>query len=252
MVQLIYDHDCPNVADARGNLLKALSVAGRELRWTEWERGAPDGPSIGNGFGSPTILVDGKDVVGEGSGSGLQEREGPCCRLYRNGAGQSAGVPSVEQIVAALATTGETGWKTSLAAVAGIAVAFLPKLACPLCWPAYAGLLSTLGLGFLLDTNYLLPVTAGSLAFAVGALAFRAPTRRGYLPFGAGLAAGIVALAGKFAFDSGSMLYGGLAVLAAASVWNALPVRHSKRTSPGCASGLSSGICSTLRKETSS
>lgn len=252
IIELIYDRDCPNVADARANLLTALSVAGHELRWTEWERGARDSPSFVNAFGSPTILVDTKDVVSEASDTGLQHREGPCCRLYRNGTGRSAGVPSVEQITAAFGAVGASGWKTSLVGVPGIAIAFLPKLACPLCWPAYAGLLTTLGLGFLLDTNYLLPVTATFLALAIGALAFRASARRGYLPFAFGLAAGIAVLAGKFAFDSDSMMYGGLAAIAAASVWNAWPVRRSRRACRACAPGSLSSMHSTLRKETSS
>jgi len=52
-------------------------------------------------------------------------------------------------------------WKQSLLAMPGVGVSLLPKLICPLCWSAYAGLLSTLGLGFLISTKYLIPVTAG-------------------------------------------------------------------------------------------
>lgn len=44
-----------------------------------------------------------------------------------------------------------------------IGVSFLPKLACPACWPAYAGLLSSVGLGFLIKTAYLLSLTIGFL-----------------------------------------------------------------------------------------
>jgi hypothetical protein len=44
----------------------------------------------------------------------------------------------------------ERAWKQGLLATPGIGVPLLPKLMCPLCWPAYAGLLSTLGLGFLI------------------------------------------------------------------------------------------------------
>jgi mercuric ion transport protein len=56
-VELIYDRDCPNVLDARANLVKALAASGREARWTEWDRSAPDSPSHVRGYGSPTILV---------------------------------------------------------------------------------------------------------------------------------------------------------------------------------------------------
>jgi hypothetical protein len=70
-------------------------------------------------------------------------------------------------------------WKQTLVALPGIGVALLPKLACPLCWPAYAGLLTSMGLGFLISSKYLLPFTAAFLVLALGALAFRAQWRHG-------------------------------------------------------------------------
>src|SRR6266478_1841151 len=68
----------------------------------------------------------------------------------------------------------------------------LPKLACPACWPAYAGLLTSVGLGFLISAVYLLPLTVAFLVLALGALAFRAKQRRGYSP----LLLGIVTASG--------------------------------------------------------
>ncbi len=65
-------------------------------------------------------------------------------------------------------------WKQNLYAAPGIGLSLLPKIACPACWPAYAGLLSSIGLGFLIPNRaYLLPLTAIFLAVAVG------DTRRG-------------------------------------------------------------------------
>ncbi len=63
-VDLIYDADCPNVAAARSQLLAAFARAGRAARWSEWDRGRPDSPGYVRGYGSPTILVDGRDVAG--------------------------------------------------------------------------------------------------------------------------------------------------------------------------------------------
>jgi len=71
-------------------------------------------------------------------------------------------------------------WKQGLLALPGIGVSILPKLACQACWPAYAGLLSSVGLGFLISTAYLLPLTIAFLALALTALAFKARDRRGY------------------------------------------------------------------------
>src|SRR5437660_1240924 len=77
-------------------------------------------------------------------------------------------------------------WKQSLLTVPGLGIALLPKLACPLCWPAYAGLLSSVGLGFLISTTYLLPVTTAFLIALLIALAFRAKQRHDYGPLGLG------------------------------------------------------------------
>lgn len=50
-------------------------------------------------------------------------------------------------------------WKRAAAFLPGIGVSLLPKLTRPMCWPAYAGLLTTLGLGFLMSGRYLFGVT---------------------------------------------------------------------------------------------
>jgi hypothetical protein len=70
--------------------------------------------------------------------------------------------------------------KRSLAVLPGIGVSLLPKMMCPICWPAYAGVVSALGLGFLISTKYLLPLTVAFLAITAAALGFRASRRHGY------------------------------------------------------------------------
>src|SRR5712691_4401953 len=93
-------------------------------------------------------------------------------------------------------------WKQGLLALLGVGVSLLPKLACPFCWPAYAGLLSSVGLGFLVSAAYLLPLTAAFLVIALGAMAFKANSRRGYGPFLLGLIAAAAVLLGKFRWES--------------------------------------------------
>jgi len=116
-------------------------------------------------------------------------------------------------------------WRQGLLAVPGIGVALLPKLACPLCWPLYAGIVSSLGLGFLISTAYLLPFTVGFLSLTLVVLGFRARQRRGYRPLLLGVAASAAALTGKFFMDSNAVTYSGICLLVAASVWNAWPRR---------------------------
>jgi len=116
-------------------------------------------------------------------------------------------------------------WKQGLLALPGVGVSLLPKLACPLCWPAYAGLLSSVGLGFLISAAYLLPLTAGFLVIALGGLAFKANSRHGYGPFLLGLLAAAAVLLGKFRWESSPTKYGAVALLVIASLWNAWPIR---------------------------
>jgi mercuric ion transport protein len=97
---------------------------------------------------------------------------------------------------------------------------------------AYAGIVSSLGLGFLIGTTYLLPLTAGFLAVSAGALGFRARHRHGYGPVWMGVLAAIVVLVGKFHLESVATTYAGITLLVVASVWNIWPRRRIAITSP--------------------
>ncbi len=248
IVELLYDGDCPNVQDARAQLLRAFAMTKIAPRWKEWRQDTNDSPFHLQGFGSPTILVNGNDVTD------AQRNTGSSCRLYVQPDGSMRGVPSVETLVLALegkkadtaSMSGKRRWKLNLTMLPGISAALLPKIACPACWPAYAGFLSSIGLGFLVKTAYLLPITAVFLTLAVGALAFRAPKRRGYQPFLLGTAAATIVLIGKFYFQSDPAMYAGLALLITASVWNSWPRKSSAASCSSCVSADQS-ITKTMR-----
>ena len=122
-----------------------------------------------------------------------------------------------------------------LGVVPGVAAAALPRMTCPACWPAYAGLLGSVGLPVVvLDAWWLFPVTAVALVVALGVLAFRRHQRRGTGPLILGLVASVLVLMGKFAFESPAATYGGTALLIGASVWNAWPARRVE-AGPRCA-----------------
>jgi hypothetical protein len=125
-------------------------------------------------------------------------------------------------------------WKENLLTIPGIGVSLLPKLVCPLCWPAYAGLLSSVGLGFLISSKYLLPLTGAFLVLALGALAFRAKHRHGFGPFVLGMVSAVGVLIGKFAWGSNPTMYAAVGLLVIASVWNGWPHRIAA-TSAYCA-----------------
>ena len=124
--------------------------------------------------------------------------------------------------------------KQGLLALPGAGVSLLPKLMCPACWPAYAALLSSVGLGFLISTTYLLTLTVLFLAVAVGSLAFRSSNRHGLGPFWAGLGAAAMILAGKFYLESPPATYAGVGLLIFASVWNTWPRRATVALCSAC------------------
>lgn len=125
-------------------------------------------------------------------------------------------------------------WKQGLVALPGVGVSILPKLACPACWPAYAGLLTSVGLGFLISAAYLLPLTASFLALAMGAMVFRARDRHGYGPLTLGILAAVGVLIGKFAWESNAVIYGAVGLLVLSSLWNAWPRRRTPSHQGSC------------------
>lgn len=113
--------------------------------------------------------------------------------------------------------------RLGLAAFPSVGVALLPKLTCPVCWPAYTALLSSVGINFVDYTPYLLPTLTAFLLIALWALAYRARARRGYGPLALGALGAVAVLAGKFLFESDVGLYSGAGLLLGAALWNLWP-----------------------------
>jgi len=136
----------------------------------------------------------------------------------------------------------ERSWRNPLGTLSGATLlTFLTRLLCPACWPLYAGLMSSMGLGFLLKTTWLLPLTMITLVFVVASLAFRASIRRGYGPFILGLLGSGALLVGQFAFTSNVVMSewgidGGAVLLVAASVWNGWPRKRKGMETVECPS----------------
>jgi mercuric ion transport protein len=96
-VELVYDPDCPNVDRARERLRQAIGERGEGLPWTEWRSDDPTLPDYARGHGSPTILIDERDVA-------AAHPAGRSCRLYDQGNGTLHPAPPVAAIIAALRT----------------------------------------------------------------------------------------------------------------------------------------------------
>lgn len=123
-----------------------------------------------------------------------------------------------------------SSWKRGLVALPGIGVSILPKLACPACWPAYAALFTSIGLGFLISVTYLLPLTTAFLVLALAALLFKAGDRHGYGLFVLGIISSGGVLIGKFVLESTPVMYGAVGLLVTSSLWNTWPHRGTRIT----------------------
>lgn len=238
-IELIYDRDCPNVPRARENLLHAFGQARLTPRWREWDRADAEAPEHVRAYGSPTVLVNGKDVAESNTA------DAACCRIYAGGEGKHEGAPPVALIAAALtgvhASAAATPIRRQLAPLLpAIGTAAMPKLVCPACWPAYTGLLSAMGLGFINYSPLLLPLTSVFLAVMLSTLAWRASSRHGYGPLGLGTLAAAIVLIGKFRFDSDIATYTGIALLVGASLWNTWPRRNPTASCPACVTNTDS------------
>lgn len=68
-IELVYFEGCPHAVKARENIKSALEAAGQEAHWSEWDLEAESTPDRYRQHGSPTVLIDGHDVTGDGHGA---------------------------------------------------------------------------------------------------------------------------------------------------------------------------------------
>lgn len=136
-IQLLHFQGCPNVDVARAALRTAIAEEKLDVAVEEIDVEDPAAPAWARGWGSPTILVDGKDVAGQ------EPSASPACRLYAGGA------PAVEMIRASIA--GGRGPERGQARVAlpmiGAVTAAIAASACCLV-PAVLAVVGVSGAGF--------------------------------------------------------------------------------------------------------
>lgn len=228
-IELIYDQDCPNVEATRAALRAALREQKLNLNWKERDRNDPLSPEYARNYGSPTILINGNDIAGSNSTSADN-----CCRVYKGEDGAFSGVPSVQLIKRGLLGAQQpplrratllSQWKGLLPTVPAIGAVLVPGLTCPACWPAYAGLLGSFGLGFINYTPFLLPLTALFLVLALSPLIYKATRGAGYKALLLGSVGAVLTISARFIIDLPSVMYVGITLLIVASIFNAFPKR---------------------------
>jgi hypothetical protein len=95
-IQLLSFEGCPNTDRARETLKAAIASAGIRASIEEVDLNSAATPEPLRGWGSPTILVNGRDVGGQEGPSGA------ACRVYADKAGHLLGFPSAALLRAAL------------------------------------------------------------------------------------------------------------------------------------------------------
>lgn len=116
----------------------------------------------------------------------------------------------------------ERWWQSSYSLLPAVGLAILPK--CPFCLIALA---SSIGLGYLARTWWLVPITSVCFVAAVGSLALRARRRHSYASLYLGLSALAIILLGKYQLNNVPLTYVGLALLVCASLWRGKYKRKS-------------------------
>lgn len=99
-IDLVYDRDCPNVDRARAAIRTALHESGADVDCAEWDRDSGATPPELRHFGSPTVLVNGKDVSIDGDDDSRSDANS--CRIYRDESDGFCGAPSAELIARAI------------------------------------------------------------------------------------------------------------------------------------------------------
>ncbi len=92
-IELVYFDGCPHVASARERLTHVLRALGLPDHWAEWRSDDPGLPETLRGRPSPTVFVNGRDVMD----NPVATEDAMSCA--------AAGAPSTERLSAALAGT---------------------------------------------------------------------------------------------------------------------------------------------------
>ena len=99
-IDLVYDRECPHVDEARATLRAALVAVAADMDWREWDREDSRTPAELRGYGSPTILVNGRDVAAVADEKTASDANS--CRVYFDECSCICGAPSVTLIERAI------------------------------------------------------------------------------------------------------------------------------------------------------
>lgn len=116
--------------------------------------------------------------------------------------------------------TQNRGWLRSFGLVPGVLLSLVPSATCPACLAAYAGLLSAVGLGFLLHERLLTPLIVLFLVVGIVSMAWSARAHGRPGPLLLTLLGSAAVVAGRLVWHIHFLLYTGVALLIGASLFN--------------------------------
>ncbi len=127
---------------------------------------------------------------------------------------------------------GRPAWLQSLIAIPAAVLPLLPSFSCPVCVAAYAGLLSSLGMGFLLTDRVQRPLIVVFLIVSIAGVGWAARQYKGVGPFILVLLGSAGIVAGRLLWSLDPALYAGVVCLVAGTVWNLIMKRPRRKFVP--------------------
>jgi hypothetical protein len=108
----------------------------------------------------------------------------------------------------------------SLAALPAAFLSLLPAVTCPACLGAYAGLLSALGLGFLVRSTVLEPLLISTLLIGLGSILWSTLQHHNPWPLALTLLGNLAVVVGRYAVASQEMQWLGFPLILGGALWN--------------------------------
>jgi MerC mercury resistance protein len=109
---------------------------------------------------------------------------------------------------------------SSLAALPAAFLSLLPAVTCSACLGAYAGLLSALGLGFLVRSTVLEPLLISTLLIGLGSIVWSTLRQRNPWPLALTLLGDLAVVIGRYAVASQEMQWLGFPLILGGALWS--------------------------------
>ena len=144
----------------------------------------------------------------------------------------TAGNPKDDPIAESTPRRGRPAWLQTLIAIPAALLPLLPSFSCPVCVAAYAGLLSSLGLGFILTDRVQRPLIVAFLIVSVAGVGWAARQYKRVGPFALVLLGSAGIVVGRLVWGVAPALYVGVVCLVAGTVWNLILKRPRRKFVP--------------------